>query len=92
MVRRHRNNRERIVSGGIDIDADSFGTEQTITATTVSGTSGITTTTSVTFSQAQLPASLAVGDMYRLRVRRDVANDTAAGDAQLLQVALTTAN
>lgn len=77
---------ERIVDGGIDIDSDSFGTAQTITAATVSGTSGITKVTSVTFSQAQLPASLAPGDMYRLRIRRDVANDTATGDAELFIV------
>lgn len=77
---------ERIASGGIDIDADSWGTAATVTATTVSGTSGITTTTSVAISQANLPASLAAGDMYRCRVRRDVANDTATGDAELYRV------
>jgi len=77
---------ERIASGGIDIDSDSWGTDQTVTATTVSGTSGITTLTSVNFSQAQLPSSLAAGEMYRIRVRRDVATDTATGDAELLGV------
>lgn len=79
---------ERITSGGLDIDGDSFGTAQTITATTVSGTSGITLVSSVNFSQAQLPASLTNGDMYRLRIRRDVANDSAAGDAELLMVVI----
>lgn len=77
---------ERIVASGLDIDADSWGTAQTVTATTVSGTSGITLQTSAAFTQAQLPASLAVGDQYRVRIRRDVATDTAAGFAQLLQV------
>ena len=77
---------ERIASGGIDIDSDSFGTAQTVTATTVSGTSGITTLTSVNFSQAQLPSSLAAGEMYRVRIRRDVATDTASGDEELLGV------
>lgn len=76
---------ERIVDGGIDIDSDNFGTAKTITAATVSGTSGITSVTSVNFSQSDLPTSLAAGDMYRIRIRRDVANDTATGDAQLLQ-------
>lgn len=77
---------ERVASGGIDIDSDSWGTAATVTATTVSGTSGITTTTSVAITQANLPASLAAGDMYRCRIRRDVANDTATGDAELYRV------
>lgn len=75
---------ERIADGGIDIDSDSFGTAQTVTAATVPGTSGVTKVTSVTFTQAQLPASLAAGDVYRVRIRRDVTNDTATGDAELL--------
>ena len=66
-------------------DSDNFGTAQTITAATVSGTSGITLVTSVNFSQAQLPTSLGAGDMYRIRIRRDVTNDTATGDAELYQ-------
>lgn len=77
---------ERLVGSGQDLDADNFGTAQTITAATVNATSGITSTTSVNFSQAQLPTSLAAGDMYRVRIRRDVANDTATGDAELYQV------
>jgi hypothetical protein len=75
---------ERIASNGINLGTDSFDTPQTITATTVPSTSGITLTTSVTFTQAQLPSSLTNGNMYRLRVRRDVVNDTASGDAELL--------
>jgi len=77
---------ERLVDSGQDLDSDNFGTAQTITAATVSGTSGITLVTSVNFSQAQLPTSLGAGDMYRVRIRRDVANDTATGDAELYQV------
>jgi hypothetical protein len=30
--------------------------------------------------------SVAVGEAFRLRIRRDVTNDTAAGDAELLAV------
>lgn len=81
---------ERIVDSGLDIDADSWSTAQTITATTVPGTSGITKVTSVTISQANLPSSLAAGDMIRIRIRRDVASDTATGDAELLQVEIKT--
>lgn len=77
---------ERLVDAGQDLDSDNFGTAQTVTAATVSGTSGITLVTSVNFSQAQLPTSLDDGDMYRIRIRRDVTNDTATGDAELYQV------
>jgi hypothetical protein len=76
---------ERLDSSGQNVGSDNFGTAQSITLTTVSGTSGITLVTSVNFSQAQLPTSLAAGDMYRLRIRRDVAG-TATGDAELYQV------
>lgn len=81
---------ERIVDSGIDIDSDSWSTAQTITATTVSGTSGITKVTSVTISQVDLPFGLTAGDMIRIRIRRDVASDTATGDAELLQVEIKT--
>lgn len=79
---------ERIADAGIDIDSDSFGTAQTITAATVPGTAGISDVTSVSFTQAQLPTSFAAGDMYRVRIRRDVSNDTATGDAEILSVEL----
>ncbi len=39
---------ERIDDGGLDVDADSFATAQTITAATVPGTSGVTDETTVT--------------------------------------------
>ena len=78
---------ERIDTGGLDIDADSFATAQTITAATVSGTSGITSQTSVTCTAGSTGTdSIAAGDTCRLRIRRDVANDTATGDAHLISV------
>lgn len=78
---------ERIQAGTLDIDADSFATEQIVTAATVSGTSGIPSTTGVTATAGSTGTdSLAAGEPFRLRVRRDVATDTAAGDAQLLAV------
>jgi hypothetical protein len=79
---------ERIADGGIDLDADSFGTAQVVTAETVSGTSGILSQSSVAFTQAQLPTSFASGEFFRVRVRRDVAGDSAAGDAELYKVVL----
>jgi hypothetical protein len=77
---------ERIVAGGIDIDADNFGTAQPGSAA-VSGTSGIVTEVSVTFTLAQLPSLLAAGDMIRVRVQRNTSvSGDHAGDAELLGV------
>jgi hypothetical protein len=82
---------ERITSNVIDIDSDNFGTAQTITAITVPSTAGVTLTSSCSFTQAQLPSGLTNGDMYRLRIRRDVTNDTASGDAELIAVEVRSA-
>lgn len=77
---------ERDDAGGLDIDGDSFATAQTITAVTVPGTSGLLLKMSVNIADGADMDSLAAGEMFRLRVRRDVANDTAVGNAQLLAV------
>lgn len=74
---------ERVVEGSLDMDGDAFDSPRTITASTVPGTSGVTKTTSVAFSQAQLPTGLTTGEAFRVRIRRDVANDNAVGDAEL---------
>jgi len=79
---------ERLASNGQDLDSDNFGTAQTIAAAIIPASSGVTKQTSVGFTQAQLPASLALGDMFRVRIRRDVANDDSTGNAQLFQVEL----
>jgi hypothetical protein len=78
---------ERLNDAGQDIDADGFATAQTITAATVDATSGNPKTTSVTATAGSTGTdSIAAGDLYRVRLRRDVATDTAAGDAQVLAV------
>lgn len=70
-----------------DIDSDGFATAQTVTASTVNGTSGICNVDSVTCTAGSTGTdSVAAGNAYRLRIRRDVANDTATGDAQLVAV------
>ena len=74
---------ERIDSGTLDIDADSFAADQTGTAATVPGTSGVTMTHTITFSNSQIDG-LVAGDPFRIRIRRDVANDTATGDAEFI--------
>lgn len=80
---------EDMLAGTLDVDADSFATAQTITAATVSGTSGITSVTTVTCTAGSTGTdSLAAGGLFRLRVRRDVANDTATGDAEIHAVYL----
>lgn len=71
-----------------DIDSDSFATAQVVTAVTVPGTSGQVLAMSINISDGANMDNLAAGELFRLRVRRDVANDTAAGDAELLRVAL----
>lgn len=79
---------ERMDVSSLDIDGDSYGSATTVTATTVPGTSGQILKMSVNVSNGANMDSLAAGEMFRLRIRRDVANDTATGDAELLRVML----
>jgi hypothetical protein len=77
---------ERIGDSQQDVDSDGFATAKTVTATTVPGTSGHVDITNVTFADGADMDSVAVGEAFRLKVARDVANDTAVGDAQLIAV------
>ncbi len=79
---------ERMDASSLDIDADSFASANTVTATTVPGTSGQLLKLSVNISSGANMDSLAAGEMFRLKIERDVTNDTAAGDAELLRVML----
>jgi hypothetical protein len=79
---------ERIGDGQQDIDSDGFASDQTVTAVTVPGTSGNVGIVNVAVTDGANIDSIAVGEAFRLRVRRDVANDTAAGDAELVAVEL----
>lgn len=79
---------ERIGAAQQDIDSDGFATAQTVTATTVNGTSGNVSITSVSISDGANIDSIAVGEAFRLRIRRDVASDNASGDAQLVAIEL----
>lgn len=74
------------VGSSQDIDSDSFATAQTITAATTNATSGIPTITNVAITDGANMDSLAVGEVGRIRIRRDVSSDTATGDAELLAV------
>jgi hypothetical protein len=79
---------ERIGAAQQDIDSDGFAAAQTITAATVDAASGNTGVTSVAFTNGAQMDSVAAGEAFRVRIRRDVANDTAAGNAQLLALEL----
>lgn len=71
---------------GLDVDGDSFATAQTVTAATVSATNGTLQSSSVSIADGTAMDSLVAGDMFRLRVRRNVSADTATGDAELHMV------
>lgn len=71
---------------GQSITSDDFASNQTITAATVPGTAGVIDVTSVAITKGANMDSVVAGDMFRLRVIRDVANDNASGDAELYAV------
>lgn len=76
-----------IERGNTDLDADSFATGNNATGA-ADGTSGIVTQTSIAHTQGAQMDSVAVGEMFRLRVQRLGANgsDTMTGDAELVLV------
>lgn len=77
---------ERMDDSGTDFDSDSFASAQTITATTVPGTSGQTLVLNVAISSGANMDSLAAGEQFRIRIKRDVANDNAVGNVQIASV------
>jgi hypothetical protein len=72
-----------------DIDADSFDTAASATATT-SGTSGIPNYTEITLTTID---SVTAGDAFRLKVTRNATSgsDTMTGDAELIAVEVRSA-
>jgi len=79
---------ERIGDQQLDIDADSFASAQSVDNTTVPGTSGNVDIVSVAFTDGAQMDSVAVGELFRLRITRDAASDTATGDAELVGIEL----
>lgn len=77
---------ERVSDSQQDIDSDGFASAQTVTAATVPGTSGHVSILNVAVSNGANMDSVAVGEAFRLKLCRDVANDNAAGDAELYMV------
>lgn len=78
---------ERHQDDADDLDSDSFAGEQTATGTTASA-DGEVQYTSITFTDGAQIDSLAVGESFRLKIRRVATDgaDTLAVDAQLLAV------
>lgn len=77
---------ERMGDGGTDIDSASFAADQTVAAEAADATSGILDVSSVAVTKGANMDSVVAGDLFRLRVTRDVANDSLAGDAELYAV------
>lgn len=77
---------ERIGDQQLDIDGDSFAAVQSVDNTTVPATSGLVDIVNIGFTSGAQMDSVAVGEGFRLKVTRDAASDTAAGDAELLFV------
>jgi hypothetical protein len=77
---------ERIGDQQQDIDSDSFAAVNSQDDTTVPGTSGLVDVVSITFEDGADMDSVAAGEAFRLKITRDAANDTAAGDAELVAV------
>lgn len=77
---------ERLSDAATDIDADSFASDQTITASTVPATSGVILVLNVAITNGANMDSVAAGEAFRVRIKRDVTNDTATGDAELIAV------
>lgn len=78
---------ERIT--GLDIDADSFATFQDV-GVTANGTSGIEVVGSITFTSGAAMDSIVVGDLFRLKIRRDAdgtnGTDDITTDMELLGI------
>lgn len=72
---------ERIGDSQLDIDSDSFGDATTITAVDIPATSGHVDVVSATVQSTDMD-SIAAGEMYRVRVKRNVSADNATGDAE----------
>jgi hypothetical protein len=68
---------------GFDIDGDGFATAVTVTAATVPATSGQVMQFTKTILHSEMDG-LNADDSFRIRIRRDVANDTATGDAEFI--------
>lgn len=83
---------ERINSAGPDLDSDSFTGSFQSNGGSASGTSGIPTAISITHTNGAQMDSLAAGEPFRLKVRRDAdgtsGTDDITTDAELVRVVI----
>ena len=63
-----------------DTDTDGFASFQSSGAVAVSGTAGVPVKVTITFTDGSQMDSLAAGELFRLKIRRD-ADDTSATDS-----------
>ena len=77
---------DRVSDSQVDIDSDTWSSATTITAVTVPGTSGHVDICNAAVTNGANMDSIAVGEAFRMRLKRDVANDTATGDAELYMI------
>lgn len=80
---------ERMDDGTLDLDADSFAAFQGA-AGNPNGTSGVMTLVTITFTTGAQMDSLAAGEAFRLKIRRDAdgtaGTDDVTTDAELVAV------
>lgn len=78
---------ERVGDQQLDVDGDSFAAFQSSGAVTVPGTTGLVDILTIAFTNGAQMDSIAVGEKYRFKLRRDAddtsATDDAAGDAEV---------
>lgn len=78
---------ERIGDAQLDIDADSFASFNSSGTVAIPGTSGHVKICTIAFTDGAQMDSVAVGEGFRLKVRRDAdgtsADDSATGDLEL---------
>src|SRR5688572_7809107 len=82
---------ERMDVSSLDTDADSFASSQSA-AVTAPGTSGQIVKATITMTSGAQMDSLAAGESYRLKIRRDAnatnGTDSVTGDAELHRVVI----
>ena len=76
---------ERIGDQQQDVDADGFAAVNSVDGTTVPGTSGLVDIVNVTFTNGADMDSIAVGESFRMKIARDIA-DTAVDDIELHKI------
>lgn len=76
---------ERLNTLGIDLDSDGFATPVSLGPVNVPSTSGQIAKASVSLNNDTQLGGLIAGELFRLRLRRDI-SDNAPGDAEVIAV------